>query len=96
MSIFGFKQDKKTATPATATVTKTPTKLPREIQGVPVVTQTTTIGVKGDVFANFVHANEHSIKIHRLPEDINKRIEHLEKMLAIFPSVRIEVVTVTR
>ena len=94
MSKFGTKQTATTAT--TTTTTATATTMPKEISGIPVVTETTTIGVNGDMFANFIHANDHHVKVHNLPVDMDERIEHLKKMLVIFPAAKIEVVTVTR
>ena len=100
MSRFGTKQrDITTATPATATVARTIaiTTMPKEISGIPVVIKTTTIGVSGEIYANFVHANDHYVKIDNLPKNIEERVVYIRKMLISFPSTAtIEQYTVTR
>ena len=98
MSRFGFKQkDNTTAIPTTATVAVAPTTMPTTIDGVPVVVGTTTIGIEGDLYVNLVHANEHHVRINNLPMNIDERVEHIKKMLIIFPhTAKIEQYTVTR
>ena len=99
MSKFGFKQkDNTPIPPATGTIYSTrTTKMPITIDGASVLNKTTTIGIDGDIYANFVHENDHHVRIDNLPEDIKKRVKYLKKMLAVFPNtVTIEIFTVTR